>query len=938
MRITRLLIAQACMALLCLVVYTGKAQYEPDKNLPLDPDVKVGKLSNGLTYYIRKNAIPAKKIQLRLVVNTGSVLEDADQQGLAHFMEHMNFNGLKHFPKNELVNYLQSIGVQFGADLNAYTSFDETVYFLPIPADDPEKVEKGFTILEDWAFNALLDPEEVNKERGVVLEESRLGKGAGERMRNKYFPVLFNGSRYADRLPIGKDSILQNFNPAVLTRFYKTWYRPDLMAVIVIGDIDVAEAEKKIIAHFGSYKNPAGEKTRQVINIAPRTANQSMVLTDKEQPYATLQIFNYVERSTSPTNWGEYRKTIVEGLFNSMINQRLAEIAQQPNAPFINAGTSFGSFIRGYRAFISTAVLGDKPAKNALETITGVTESVKKYGFLATELQRAKINTLNATERAYNDRDKTESIRMMDAYQNVFLTNAPMMGVTNRYNYLKEVLPTITVEEVNALAKQTESKQGFFALLMGAEKNAASLPSNTQLTDWVAAAKALPVKAYEEKALASTLMEKAPTPGKITAEKTNTALGTTDLTLSNGITVTLKPTDFKNDEIHMDAWRQGGSRNYPLADKMNAENAAVLVGRVMGVKDLSVTDLRKFLSGKVASVTPYMNQTDEGIEGSSSVKDLETFLQLVYLYFTQPRKDAGAFQSFVTSQKGIYQNLKANPNAFFSDTLTKTMYSGNPWATGLPTAESFDQLNLDRAMEIYKNVFSNAYGLHFTFVGNVDAAKMKPLLETYLGSLPSKQKENKFTDVGIRPVKGVVNLTVNRGAAKQSRVNVIFTGEAQYSKDEELKLKMLADVLNIRIIEKLREEMGGIYGGGIGTALAKRPYGNYQITASFPCGPENVDKLVAALFGIINDAKEKGIDQKDLDKVKETLRKQHDDRIKENDYWLDELSRSFIESYDPAWLLSYTAKVNAVTTAELQQIAKKYFNTSNYVKAVLNPE
>jgi zinc protease len=366
MRITRALNANLCIAVLCLTVFTGKAQYEPDKKLPIDPNVKVGKLSNGLTYYIRKNSIPAKKIQLRLVVNTGSVMEDADQQGLAHFMEHMNFNGLKHFPKNELVNYLQSIGVQFGADLNAYTSFDETVYFLPIPADDPEKVEKGFTILEDWAFNALLDPEEVNKERGVVLEESRLGKGASERMGKQYYPVLFNGSAYASRLPIGKDSILQNFDPAVLTRFYKTWYRPDLMAVIVVGDIDPEEAEKKIIAHFGPYKNPSGEKARQVIDIAPRAANQSMVLTDKEQPYNVLQLFNYVERSKPATTWGDYRRTVVEGLFNSMIGQRLAEISQQPNAPFINAGTSFQSFLRGYRAFISVAVLGDKPVKNAL--------------------------------------------------------------------------------------------------------------------------------------------------------------------------------------------------------------------------------------------------------------------------------------------------------------------------------------------------------------------------------------------------------------------------------------------------------------------------------------------------------------------------------------------------------------------------------------------
>lgn len=931
------ILTACCMVLSCLSVFHAGAQYEADKKLPLDENVKVGHLPNGLTYYIRKNVVPAKKVQLRLVVNTGSVLENPDQQGLAHFMEHMNFNGLKHFPKNELVNYLQSIGVQFGSDLNAYTSFDETVYFLPIPVDDPEKLEKGFTILEDWAFNALLDPEEINKERGVVLEESRLSKGAQDRMGKKFYPVLFNGSDYAKRLPIGKDSILQSFTPDKLISFYKTWYRPDLMSVIVVGDIDPAVAEQKIMDHFGSYKNPAGERVRTIAEIAPRAHNESLVVTDKEQPINRLEIYNYVEKSKPVTTWGDYRRTVAENLFNVMIGQRLAEIAQKPDAPFLGAGTNFGNFIRGYRTFSAIAVLGDKPAKNAVETLIGTVESVKRYGFLSSELQRAKISLMNSTERAYNDRDKTESIRMLQEYQNNFLESTPMVGIGNRYNFLKATLPAITLEEVNAVARRAENNQGFFALLTGSEKSAASLPGNEELTGLITTAKSIPPKPFEEKAIATSLMEKAPAAGKITAEKKDAALGTTELTLSNGITVTLKPTDFKNDEIHMDSWRQGGTHNFSLADMVNAERSHVLV-RAMGVKDMSSIDLRKFMAGKTVSVTPYMNANDEGIEGNTSTKDMETFFQLIYLYFTQPRKDPAIFQSYITGQKAQVKNIKDNPNAFFADTLGKVMYANNPWATTFYTPEMIDQINLDRAVEIYKEVFGNAYGIHFTFVGNVDVEKIKPFIATYLASLPSSPKNNHFTDVKMRPVKGVVELSVKKGAAKQSFVNIIFNGETKYSKEEELKLDVLAEVLTIKATEKLREEMGGVYYGTFNATLNNRPYNNYTIRAGFPCGPENVDKLVAATFALFKNIRENGIDQKDLDKVKEKLRKDNEEQLKNNDYWLSTLSYSFIENYDPRWILNYESRVNALTTADIQKTAQKYLDMKNYIKAVLNPE
>ncbi len=914
------------------------SQFNLDDPLPADANVKIGKLPNGLTYYIRKNEKPENKAELRLAVNVGSILEENSQQGLAHFMEHMNFNGSTHFPKNELVSYLQSIGVQFGADLNAYTGFDETVYILPIPTEDTAKVEKGFTILEDWAANSLLDTSEIQKERGVVLEESRLGKGANERMRNKYFPKLLNGSKYAERLPIGIDDTLKNFKPETLASFYKTWYRPDLMAVIVVGDIDPAIAEQEIIKHFNSLQNPAAESERPAFTpIANRTVSEAMVLTDKEATNKILEVINYIEKEKPLKTWGDYRQSIVEDLFSSIIGQRLSELTQQANPPFAYASAGFSPFLRGHRAFTSFAVLGDKPVKDAVDSLLATTESVKKFGFLQTELERAKSDLLNETERAFRDKDKTESYNFVEAYISNFLDASPIPGIANRYAFIQQILPGITLQEVNALAAKMETGQGKFVLLTAPQSDSVKLPSNQQLLNFVTAAQQLSVKPYKEKSIATSLLEKIPSPGKITEETANAALGTINLTLGNGITITLKPTDFKNDEIQMDAWRWGGTHNFNIADKENAENAAQII-QAMGVKDLSPTDLRKFLAGKTVSAQPYLNPDDEGIQGNSSVKDFETLLQLVHLYFTQPKKEETLFQSYITTQKSFTQNIKANPFNYFSDTVTKIEFKNNPWAGGIPDAGDYDKIKLDRAFSIYKKLYGNAYGMHFTFAGNIDTSKVIPLLATYLGSLPATPEENKFTDVGMRPVTGVVEKTIIKGSEPKSLVNIIFTGEAEYSQDEALRLRVLTDVLNIKIIEQLREEMSGIYGGGMNGALIKRPYNHYSINISFPCGPQNVDTLSAALFTIIRTAKEKGIEQKDLDKVKETLKEHHKDALKQNEYWLDRLTNTWIEKEDPEWMLTYVQKVDALTTQDIQTAAKKYFNMQNYIKAVLLPE
>jgi zinc protease len=914
-------------------------QYKLTDPVPADPNVKIGKLPNGLTYYIRKNLKPEKKLELRLAINAGSVQENNDQLGLAHFMEHMGFNGSKNFPKNELVDYLQKAGVKFGADLNAYTSFEETVYILPIPTDDPAVVEKGFLVLEDWAFNNLFDKNEIEKERGVVLEESRFSKGANERMLRQYFPKLFNGSKYAERLPIGKDEILKNFKHETLKSFYKNWYRPNLMAVIVVGDMDPTEAEKKIKTHFSKFTNPANAPVRPaLIPIPARSKPEAMVVTDEEATNTILQVINYVKPAKKIKTWADYRQNLVQEMISSLINQRLNELTQKENPPFVFGYTGYQSFVRGHESFLSAALLGDVPIQETMDALMAEVNRARQFGFLQTELDRVKADMLNNAEENFKEKDKTQSGQIVGSYVEHFLQGDPIPGPEHRLKFLQQALPGISLNEINTGAKKMPSPANSFALLQAPSNKKSQLPGNDELLKSLMAANKKPVSAYQEKALASSLLDKEPDPGKITTEIKNEKLGTTDLTLSNGITVTIKPTQLKNDEIKMDAWRWGGYHRFDIADKENAQYAAQIINE-MGVKDMSPTDLQKFLSGKTINVFPYINEHEEGIEGYSSVKDFETFLQLMYLYYTQPRKDEALFKSFITKNKSMLQFIKQNPQAWYQDTLTKILYENNPWAaSGVPTTGEYDRLNLEKTFSIYQQIFSNAYGMHYTFVGNIDVEKAKPLIEKYIGSLPASPKENKYKDNGVRMIKGVTGANLKKGKESQSIITVLFEGETEYSIEEKMNLAALIEVMNIKIIEKLREEMSGIYGGGMFGTISKRPYVHFTVGARLPCGPENVEKLTNAFFDLVKTAQEKGVEHKDLDKVKETWRKQYHVNLQSNDWWLSGLSTAWIDQSNPENLLNYEQRVDAIKPEDLQKAAKKFFTLNNMVKAVLYPE
>lgn len=917
----------------------AEAQLNLSDKLPLDPKVKTGKLDNGLTFYIRQNNKPEQKVELRLVVNAGSILEDDDQQGLAHMAEHMAFNGTKNFKKNDIVSFLQDIGVGFGNDLNAYTSFDETVYILPIPTDKPGNLEKGFQVLEDWAHNVTYLTDDINGERPIILEESRLGKGAGDRMFKKIYPKLFEGSKYAKRLPIGLDSVIRNFDPEAIRRFYREWYRPDLMAVIVVGDIEPAKAEAMIRKHFAGLVNPASEKKREMAEVYAYNNTEAMIATDKEATSYGVNIQYSFRKDNPSVTVADYKNDLVKRIFSTLTNQRLSELVQKENPPFIGASVGFGSYARGYDGFSAYAAAGTGDVSKALGALTEELERVKRFGFTASELERAKKSLLSSYDRAFNDREKTESDSYVEEYIQNFLVGEPSPGIEKEYEYVKSLLPSITLEEVNAISKNFSEDKNRFVYVTGPEPKAdAKLPDGKELLAVMDAKEKGDIKPYEEKAIASTLLKKEPKAGKVISKKQNSLLGTTELKLSNGVTVILKPTDFKNDQILMNAGRYGGKNNYGLADKFNAEYAVPVVTS-MGVGDFAPVDLRKALAGKSVQVTPAFGGTTEGINGSSTVKDLETMFQLTHLYFTQPRKDTALFKSFVQRNKSQYAMLSANPQAVFVDTVYKTIFNNNPLAPVIvPNSSFYDKINLDRSMAIYKERFGDASGMNFVFTGSFKEADIIPLVEKYIASLPATGKKFTYVDNKVRPIAGKKQLTVNKGKEQKSLILAFYNGEVPYSQDLELKAQVLSEILNIRIIEELREKVQGIYGGGTFAQLDKEPYSNYSFVLQLPCGPEKVDTLLKTVKKEFEDIVKNGPQQSYLDKVKKQLSEQDKVALKENSTWGGQLLDIAIKKSDPKYFLQYEKLLNSLTTKDIQQVAKIMLDGKNQFTAVLMPE
>jgi zinc protease len=908
-------------------------QTELDKPLPVDGQVRLGKLPSGLTYYVLPHKKQEKRAQFWLAVNAGSVLEDDDQRGLAHFVEHMGFNGTKRFPKQALVNFLEGIGVKFGPDLNAYTSFDETVYMLQVPTDKPELVEKSFQVLRDWAGNVTFDPQEVEKERGVVMEEWRLGRGAQMRVFDKQAPNLFHGSKYADRITIGKPEIITKASRDTVVRYYKDWYRPDLMAVIAVGDFDAADVEKRIKAEFGDLPKPATPRPRPAVPVPAHGQTLVSIDTDPELTVTSVGIINKMPHRPD-SSARDYRRTLAEQLYHSMLNQRLDEIRRRPDAPFVFAGSGTGGFVRTADAFQQQAMAKEDKVEPALEALLQEVVRVEKHGFTATELERAKKNTLRRFQQAVAQRDKTDSRERAQEIVRHFLEGEAMPGIDAELAMVEKFLPTISLEELNGLAKTWSGAGGRVVAVSGPEKM--KKPTQQSLLALIQSVQGRTLTAYEDAVSNTPLVPKPPKAGKVVKTKEIAPIGVTEWTLSNGAKVVVKPTDFKNDEVRMQAFSPGGTSLVKDTDFDSARFASAVLGEA-GVGTYDAVQLRKALSGKIVGVRARVDELEEGLSGSASPNDLETLLQLAYLEFTAPRRDEKVFQSWRAQQIEQVRNRRLSPEQVFFEDM-QILMSQNHLRRQPVTPELIEKVNLDKAYAIYKDRFADAGDFTFVFVGNIEKDKLKPLVESYLASLPTKHRKEKWRDVGVHQPKGVQTKTVAKGHEPKSRVLLVFHGPEKWTKDNENDIRMLGEVLNIRLREILREDMGGVYGVGAGGGISRRPRQEYTFSVGFGCAPENVQKLKDAVFAEIKNIQAKGTTDDYLHKVKEARVRAHEVNLKENGFWDGELARAWRFGEDPKLIPEIKPWVDKITSDRVKAAANRYLQQKQYVLGVLQPE
>ncbi|TKC05115.1 M16 family metallopeptidase [Pedobacter frigoris] len=907
--------------------------------IPNDPNVKIGKLPNGLTYYIRKNTEPKNRAELYLATRIGSLMEEDNQQGLAHFTEHMAFNGTKDFPKNDMINYLQKAGVRFGADLNAYTGFDQTVYQLPIPTDSAMVFKNGFKILANWAGKVIMDGEEIDKERGVIIEEDRQrGKNAQERMSKQLLPLLLKGSRYENRIPIGKIDILQTFTHDKIRNFYKDWYRPNLQAIIAVGDFDVNEVEQLIKANFSELTNPANPKPRLKYDLPDNKEPLIKIITDPEQAYNVAQIM-YKQRGSVSKTTADYKKKLMYSMINSMLGARLQEILQKGTAPFIFAQTNYGPYqgglVSGINALQTTvAAKSAATLEQAFSAALAENERMSKYGFVQSELDVAKKNIIAGSEKQFKEKDKTPSSSFVQQYLNNFLTSSPIPSIDFVYGETQKAVGSITLAEVNALVKTLITKDNQIIIIQAPEKDKAALPTEAQMLAAVKNAGS-GVAAYVDNSVNKPLLEKKPVAGKIVNETKPDAIGVTELTLSNGIKVLLKPTDFKNDQIIFSSFSKGGTS---LATDQNFQSVQMVsLIPESGVGAFNPTQLDKLLAGNTGRGGAYIDDLYQGFSGSASPKDLETAFQMVYAYATDPRKDAEIFNKNIDDYKVVLANKNANPTSVFSDTVQAVLSSYHKRAMPM-TLEDLSKVSLNEAFAFYKDRFADASEQTFVIVGNFDINTIKPLIETYIASLPALNKKQNYADNGVRSPKGKISKTVYKGLEDKASVELYIHGDYDFNELNNTQLEALKAALEIKILERLREKESGVYSPRVSLSVQKYPDAHYYFNISFSCATANVEKLVAASLDEVSKIRTSGATADDISKFKSEEQRQVELSLRNNGFWLGYISSRLKngESFDQ--ILNYKKTLDAVSVESTKAAAQKYLTDENYIRLVLMPQ
>ena len=924
---------------------TVAPESEAGAPLAFDPTVVRGTLVNGLSYYVKHNEEPRNRVQLSLVVKAGSILEEEDQRGLAHFVEHMAFNGTERFEKQQIVDYLESIGSTFGADLNASTGFDSTMYWLEIPADDPEILETAFQILSDWAYAVTLAPDEVELERGVILEEWRLRRGFGARFQDNWFPLIFGDSRYNERSPIGLPEIIETAPPERLREFYERWYRPDLMAVIAVGDFDAEVIEAKVQQHFAPP--PEGEASqaraaaadstsRPRFEVPEHDAPRINVFSDPEAPGTQMFLLRKIPPETGQ-DLAALRRIVVDRLAFMMLNARLFERGQVEDPPYLGAGGSGGPFVDPVDLVQFGAWVEQDGVEPGFAALLEEMQRVRQHGFTDSELAREKINLLSAVERVYKERDQLESANLVQEYTEHFLSGTPVPGVEAEWELYQELLPQVSLAEVADLAASWAEPGNTVLLVLRPEGTDGSSDADlaSVLLSQLEAADTLAVEPYEDEFDDVPLLATLPTAGSIDSEEQIESIDALKWTLSNGITVIAKQTDFRNDEVVFGAFSPGGHSLVADADHVSAVYADQLVAG-SGVGEHNNVALDKLLAGKRVSVSPYIGEMFEGFRGRTSPEDIETLFQLITLYATAPRLDPIYYSTYESSLRSIAETRADQPDAAFSDAVN-TVLSQNHFRRRPLTLELLEELSLERAEAVYADRFADLGDATFVFVGAFDWETLRSLTATYLASLPTSGRVEQWRDVGVDPPTGLEDHVVRSGIEPRSRTVVVFAGEAMLSRQEALTLTAAAEILTIRLRERLREELGGTYSVGANARSTLLPDPEYRVSIGFGSDPARAEELLAEVFEELDWLREGG-EQEYLDTVKELLRTPREEQLRDNGFWLSQIQTVTRRGEAFTATTGFEDRLDALTLEEVAAAARRFLTEDRYVKVVLLPE
>ncbi|MDR1005900.1 MAG: insulinase family protein [Bacteroidales bacterium] len=928
---------------LCLVFATGgysqtKAKKtDLNEKLKLNGTVRYGKLDNGLTYFIKANKKPENRAEFFLAVNAGSVLEEINEIGLAHFTEHMNFNGTRQFPYNSLIDQLEKKGIVFGADINAYTSFDETVYNLQLPIEDTNMIETGLKVLDGWAGGSLMTDKEIDDERGVIIEEWRMNQSGNRRLSEECYKVWCKGSKYAERIPIGTLQWLQNFKYSDIRGFYKKWYRPDNMAVIIVGDFDADAMEQKVKDFFTMSDKPCAPLDRPIIHIPDNQEPLIGVFTDKEATSTNIQVM-WKHPSTDIANVGDFREYLKRDLFEQMIQARLNEIGQKKVCPYMNAFGGYGDFLaRDLDAYYTGGTAKEGKALQAFETILLENQRALQNGFLPTELERAKDEVLSNYDKAAKEESKTENTPIARELVAYFLENKPFMGAKVENKYAKEFVEGITLEEVNSLIKEWITDKNMIVTITMPEKKGVKVPTEKDILKVLDKIKKEKTSPWIDNTKTEPFLANEPKGGKVKETIKNDKFGYTEYKLSNGATVIIKPTTFKNDQILLSAQSAGGESLYEDKDIMNANFAATIV-EGSGVGTYDDTQLQKFMKGKNFNASVSIGTDKEVISGYASPKDFEYMLQYVYLYFTSPRADKEVLESNIDKLKTQLSQAQNSPEVTFQLDWLKAMYPQDKRTIYLPTEAQLKQLDLNKMLKIFKERFSNAADFTFTFVGNIDEKKDLPLIEKYIGGLPASDKTEKWIDRSTPFSKGVVKKDTYKGKDNKGMMTITFRNNFNWSDKDRVEARLLNNICGIKVTQVIREKMGGTYSPYFSLNYDKYPKSEIAAVILYTCDPAKVDTLTTATFEILDDIINNGPTDEDIAKAKEQLISERKTQMENNNYWTSVINGSRWYGYDLQTYDEYVAAVNAITKDDLKAAAAKYLNHKEYLRCALKPE